>query len=255
MRDIESWLSIDELKNIYTSSYWNDIEEEKKKEWWINDGNYEKCLNYLRTSKLLDEYKYSEKFIVNHKNHSIKVADLAAGIGWTSALISKNKNVNEVHAVEISNHRIDSLFENAVKMLNGDSSKIFRYIGNFYELKFETESIDLIYMSQAFHHADKPLKLLHECDRVLKNDGRIILVGEHFIGFYKIIRKFFANLLKRRVIATNFYEMFPPDKTLGDHYYRKSDYQFMFQSLGYEIESFFPYTKDKLIYVADKKTK
>ena len=87
MREINSWLSDEELKSIYTSSYWNDINEEKKKEWWIEDGNYKKCLDYLDSSKLLYEYQQSEKFIKDFSTESIKIADLAAGIGWTSVLL------------------------------------------------------------------------------------------------------------------------------------------------------------------------
>jgi len=95
MRDIVSWITEKELENIYTSEYWNDIKEEKKKEWWIEDGNYKRCLNFLNQS-LMTEYKSSETFINNYNGDNIKVADLAAGIGWTSVLISKLKKVKEV---------------------------------------------------------------------------------------------------------------------------------------------------------------
>ena len=33
--------------------------------------------------------------------------------------------------------------------------------------------MNIIYLSQAFHHADQPLKLLDECNRVLTNDPGI----------------------------------------------------------------------------------
>ena len=186
MRDVVSQITEKQLENIYTSEYWNDINEEKKKEWWIEDGNYKRCLNFLNQS-LMTEYKSSETFINNYNGDNIKVADLAAGIGWTSVLISKLKKVKEVHSVEISKHRIGILFENSVKMLLGEENKLFRYLGSFYDLKFGDNSIDIVYMSQAFHHADAPLKLLYECDRVLKDNGRIILVGEHYIGIKRIL--------------------------------------------------------------------
>ena len=252
MRTIEKWLTDEELKSIYTSLYWNDIEEEKKKEWWIEDGDYEKCLNYLKTSKLLYEYKEAEKFVKDFKGKSLKIADLAAGIGWTSALLSKLPNIGEIHAVEISKHRLGSLFENSVRMFSGEEKKIFRYLGSFYDLKFKNKSIDIIFLSQAFHHADKPLKLLIECDRVLKYNGRIILVGEQYIGYKKIIRKFLSILVKRKSVVTNFYKMFKADHMLGDHYYRHSDYDFIFVSMGYDLKHQHLDTKN-VIYIADKK--
>lgn len=246
-----NWLTEEQIKSIYSSSYWNNIEEEKKKEWWIADGNYAKCLNYLKSTMLLHECQESQKFINNSQGDYLKVADLAAGIGWTSALLSKLHEVKEVHAVEISSHRLGLLFEHSVKMLSGDESKIFRYLGSFYDLHFDDNSIDIVFMSQAFHHADNPLKLLIECDRVLKDGGRIILVGEHYIGLKRFIRRFMSVLIKAKKITTNFYELFTPDPVAGDHYYRNSDYYFMFRALGYDVKHYI-LDSGNVIYVADK---
>jgi len=250
MKEVIYWISDDELKNIYSAEYWNDLNEEMKKEWWIDDGDYERCMNYLNKSLML-EYNESKVYIENFNKTDIDILDLAAGIGWTSVLMSKMKNVSSVHAVEISKHRITSLFEHCNIMLSGMGDKINRYLGSFYDIKLENNSIDLIYMSQAFHHANAPMKLLFECDRVLKNSGRIILVGEHYIGLKLIIRRFIANLIKKRKLTFNFYELFQPNSISGDHYYRISDYQFLFESLGYS----FQYKKlknGKAIFIADK---
>ena len=254
MREIEHWITEEELKDIYTSSYWNDIEIEKKNAWWIADGDYEKCLDYLKSSNLLLQYKESEEYIKNFvdEKENIFIADLAAGIGWTSALLSKLPSVDKVFTVEISKHRLGHLFESCCNMLQGNSKKINRYLGSFYDLKFDNNSIDLIYLSQAFHHAENPLKLIIECDRVLKNDGRIILIGEHYIGPFQIIRKILSNLIKRRYFSTNFYKIFTPDEILGDHYYRNSDYYFFFQSLGYDLKHK-TLIDNTTIYIADKK--
>jgi len=250
LREIKYWLTDADLESIYTSKYWNDIEKEKEKEWWIKDGNYKNCLNYLNSSGLLSEYQDSEKFI-QELPKEIVIADLASGIGWTSALLSKLPNVTEVHAVEISKHRLGILFENAIKMLKGEDQKIHRYLGSFYNLKFEDNSIDVIYMSQAFHHAEKPLALITECDRVLSKDGRIVLVGEHYMGPRQMIKKAIANLIRCRIKGWSFYEIFPPDKELGDHYYRVSDYYFLFNSMGYNLKHYHC-KKGKVIYIADK---
>lgn len=233
---VEQWIADEALDAIYSSAYWNDVEEEKKKEWWIADGNYKRCTDYLTRGGLLDEWAVVEAMISDWLpgNASANVADLAAGIGWTSALFSKLDKINMVHAVEISKHRLVELFPHAVKMFDGKPQKIKRYIGSFYELGLPNESMDIVFLSQAFHHSDEPLKLLFEIDRVTRRGGGVILSGENYISLYAQVRKMIALLVKERRLSTNFYQNFPPDDTSGDHYYRLSDYYLFFQLMGYK---------------------
>lgn len=248
---VQSWLSETQLREIYTAAYWNDIEEERRKEWWIEDGDYARCRNYLEHSGLMREYEQAEAFIRGVPRPGLRVADLAAGIGWTSALLSRVENVAEVSAVEISRHRLERLFPHSVAMLSGRSDKIRRYLGSFYELRLEARSMDVVYLSHAFHHADRPQQLLTECDRVLRPGGRIIVAGEHEIGPRTIARRFAAVLLRQRRVVTDFRRLFPPDSLLGDHYYRRSDYRLMFGALGYSLQHRVAPSGNGL-YIADK---
>lgn len=233
---VDQWLSDDALEQIYSAAYWNDIEEEKKKEWWIADGNYERCMGYLKHAGLLDEWAIVEKWMLELSSHNhLRVADLAAGIGWTSALFSRLNNVAEVHATEISRHRLTNLLPYAVDMLNGSPEKIKRYLGSFYDLGFDAESMDVVFLSQAFHHADQPLKLLTEIDRVTRRGGVIFLSGENYIGPKALTKRLIKTILGQRKICFNFHELFPPDDITGDHYYRLSDYYMFFRLLGYKL--------------------
>ena len=251
LTDVQKWLSEDEIAKIYTASYWNNIEEEKRKEWWIEDGNYSRCLEYLQTSKLMHEYRQAEEFIREIPGRDLRVGDLAAGIGWTSALLSKIDTVGEVHAVDISVHRIERLFPHCVTMLGGVGAKIRRYLGSFYDLKLPDGYLDVVFLSQAFHHAEFPLHLMIECDRVLKADGRLIMVGEHNIGAFRLVKRFVKVLLRQRRIVASFRALFPPDPVLGDHYYRRTDYNFLFEAMGYGAKRRVAST-GQTIFVADK---
>jgi ubiquinone/menaquinone biosynthesis C-methylase UbiE len=158
---------------------------------------------------LLDEYELAEKFIRQYSIKNLKIADLAAGTGWTCALISKLSEVDLVHAVEISQHRIEELFEKTVRILEGNPAKIKRYLGSFYEIKLENSSVDIDVLSQAFHHSDEPLLLLKKVSRILKKGGSALLIGEHYIDWKKILRRIISILLKERRLSVNFYDLFP----------------------------------------------
>jgi ubiquinone/menaquinone biosynthesis C-methylase UbiE len=159
--------------------------------------------------------------------------------------------VAEVHAVEISAHRIERLFPHCVTMLDGVAGKIRRYLGSFYDLQLPDGCLDVVFLSQAFHHAERPLHLMIECDRVLKPTGRLIMVGEHNIGTLQVIGRFLKVLLQQKRIVANFRSLYPPDPVLGDHYYRQTDYRFLFEAMGYGVKHRVAST-GQTIFVADK---
>lgn len=233
MDKIIKWINDDELDSIYTSDYWNDIEKEKEKVWWLNDDRDIQILfKHLIDSGLDKEIKAVREHINSRKN--LKVADLASGTGWFSSILSSIDDIMEVSSVEISKHRIGDLFEKTVYLMQGDSQKIKRYLGSFYDLKFK-QPLDIIFLCQGFHHAQKPFQLLVECEKNLKNGGEIILLGEHYISLWMLIKKFFKNIMLNGKLTLNFFDLFPPDEKLGDHYYRSSDYFLMASSVGMEL--------------------
>jgi len=109
------------------------------------------------------------------------------------------------------------------------------YSGSFYELGFENSSMDIVFMSQAFHHADQPLKLLSETDRVTAKGGSVILSGENYVSMYSQVKRMVKTFVKQRRFCSNFYENFPADNISGDHYYRLADYYLFFSLLGYKV--------------------
>jgi SAM-dependent methyltransferase len=258
-RDVESpveqWLDDGALRSIYSSNYWNDLAAERSKEWWIVEGSeaaYARLRAYLDESGLMEDYVVAEPYVSEMSSAALSIADLASGIGWTSSLLSKLPNVGRVHAVEISKHRLELLFPQAVKMFGGDWTKITRNLGSFYQLKFDDSSLDLVFLSSAFHHAENPLRLLTEVDRVLRPGGRLILIGETHLSRFAVARRIAKMLVTRRRLVTNFFELFPPDDELGDHYYRESDYYLFGQMLGYRILKYSVQRRGTLTVVLEK---
>lgn len=255
LRPIVKWLDEKALRSIYTSQYWNDLTAEQSKEWWIADGGeraYERLRSSLDEAGLMAEYRMAEQSVAEIPRNDLVIADLASGIGWASSLFSKLPNVRSVHAVEISQHRLELLFPQAVRMFKGEAAKLNRNLGSFYNLQFADTSMDVVFLSSAFHHASSPLRLLSEIDRVLKPGGKLILIGENFIGAKAIIRRMIKKLLIERTFCSNFYELFPPDQDLGDHYYRVSDYYFFLQMIGYRVVKFSVQNKQSAMLISEK---
>jgi SAM-dependent methyltransferase len=252
---VDHWLDEQTLSSIYSSRYWNDLAAERTKEWWIADGGkaaYARLGTYLEESGLMEDYSLAETYISSMAESRLVIADLASGIGWTSSLLSKLPNVDRVHAVEISQHRLELLFPQAVQMFGGNWTKITRNLGSFYKLRFGDMSLDVVFLSSAFHHAENPLRLLTEIDRVLKPGGRLILIGETHISRWSVARRVAKNLLTQRRLTTNFFELFPPDNELGDHYYRHSDYFFFGQLLGYKVLKYSVQRRNTVVVVLEK---
>jgi SAM-dependent methyltransferase len=252
---VVAWVDDSGLGSIYSAHSWNDLAEERSKEWWIAGGTeeeYARLRSYLNDTGLMDDYRIAERYIAQLPGASLAVADLAAGIGWTSSLLSRLSNVGSVSAVDISRHRLELLFPQAIHMFEGDAAKLKRHLGSFYELGFARDSMDVVLLSAAFHHASNPLRLLNEVDRVLKPGGHLVLIGENFVGTMAIFRRVIRKLLTERRICTNFYELFPPDDIWGDHYYRVSDYYFLLQMVGYRVVTFSIQRKQTTTIIATK---
>jgi SAM-dependent methyltransferase len=252
---VSAWLDDRSLEAVYSAQSWNDLAEERLKEWWIADGTEEqfaRLRSYLDETGSMQDYRIAEDFVARLPATKLAIADLAAGVGWTSSLLSRLPNVGSVHAVDISRHRLELLFPQAIRMFQGDATKLQRSIGSFYELGFSDSSMDVALLSAAFHHASNPLRLLSEIDRVLKPSGHLIMIGENVIGPMAIMRRMARKLLLERRLCTNFYELFPPDHSWGDHYYRVSDYFFLLQLVGYTVVKFSVQKKQTATVIAVK---
>ena len=248
MKEIEYWIKSEDSEEMFSSNYWNNIENEKEKEWWIEDSKDKKVFNFLKKSGLSEEFTIAIKDI----NLRGKILDLAAGTCWTSAILSKYENVEFIDAVEFSHHRIAKLAPITIESLGGDMNKINRIYGSFYDIKREDNYYDFIILSQAYHHAEFPLKLFHECDRVLKKGGKIIIIGEHIIGFKTIIRRFIKNLLKMKINFNIMKEFYHHDDPLGDHFYMEHDYAFTFFAYGYSYEVIKTNLRDSTVFIGTK---
>ena len=147
--------------------------------------------------------------------------------------------------MEISKHRLLKIAPVVLDLFSANKQKIARVIGSFYDIKLPEGTIDFCFMSQAFHHADNPNRLLSEVWRILKPSGFALIIGENPIFPSDFLKKYIKNIIKMILplsrfnsspvykLFPSFRELYPPDKELGDHYYRIEDYFHIFKQNGF----------------------
>jgi len=251
--DIEYWIKNEEIEEVQTSRYWNDEKVEKEKLFYSIDLADTKAINHIRKSGLEETFNNAVN-LSKKKGNKISgvVLDIAAGVGFTSAIISKNENVNKVYCIDISEHRLKKIAPVIFKQYDANEEKIVRIVGSFYNIKLDDSSVDLVVMSQAFHHALEPKKMLSEIYRVLKKSGLIIITGEKIIGYkmylLKLLKKiindllillrFKKNLSNQRLFSYQFRDLFPSNETKGDTHYTLSMVRRLFYDAGFEFKHY-----------------
>ena len=216
---INHWLEKKELQDIEFSNYWNDEEKETSKEWYILDGNFQKMEDYLDRSNLIKGLENS-LYLMNKFNFDInnKIGlNLAAGNLWLESKLFEYYTPKKIYSVEMSEHRLLKIGPKVLEHYKVPSDKIELCLGSFYDIKLSDNSIDFIVLSQALHHASEPLKLLSEVNRVLKDDGFIILMGES------------------EVTDTTRSE---EDIMMGDFYYTRDEYESMFNQSDFQFHTY-----------------
>lgn len=245
---LEFWMKQEDISRVFSSKYWNNEYKETEKEFDIRDGNIEKLFKFLDSSEYRQQFAtlllFASEMRLEIQGTGV---DVAAGVCWTTSLLSKLTNVRRLYAVDISRHRLEKLAPLVFDVFEADSAKIVRALGSFYDIHLPEGSVNFCFLSQAYHHADNPHKLLGELRRVLWPGGIILLMGETPISFWAIGKRRLKNLLKmvlpRKLyyappiykLFPTFQELFPPDLELGDHYYRLKDYFAFFQDNGFSL--------------------
>ena len=179
--EVQYWLLPSDIKQMEYSEYWNNEEFEKNKAWYVLDGDFAKMAKHLEDAGLAHQLQQCLTFLKNTLNQPLRGvgADLAAGNLWVIPYLIKEGKVEKIYAVEYSQHRLLKLGPKVLQHYKVPQDKVVFCLGSFYQLKLPNHSLDFVLLSSAFHHADRPHSLLAEIQRVLKPDGRCLIIGEH----------------------------------------------------------------------------
>ena len=137
-------------------------------------------------------------------------------------------------------------------MLEGKKNKIYRCFGSFYDCKIDPATVDIVYLSQAFHHADKPILLATECKRILKKGGKVIIIGEKTITKRFLVVRYLKNLLKNRKIVPTLRDLLPKDLVKGNNHFPAETYDFIWGGLDFKWLYSNNFSSGMSVYVFEK---
>jgi ArsR family transcriptional regulator len=125
----------------------------------------------------------------------LTVADLGAGEGTLSQLLAEN--AHKVIAIDNSPKMVE--FGSKLARKHGFKNLEYR-LGDIQDPPIAKESIDLAIFSQALHHAVRPERALAGASRILRKNGRVVILDllshrfekarelylDHWLGFSEV---------------------------------------------------------------------
>jgi len=252
---VEYWLDDAEAGDIEYASYWNDSDVERTKEWDVRAGRFGQVEDYLGAVGLAEDLSACLVAAQRLRGRALGPTgvDLAAGTLWAVPALLQDSGVERLWCVEYSRHRLLEIAPLMLDHYEVDPSRVVLCFGSFYDLQLPTGSVDFAFLSQAFHHADRPAALLAELRRVLAPGGVVMIIGEHriLLRHYALYaaraagrllpaplrkRLFVQSPTVRKTFPPSGSDIIPTDPLLGDHSYTLAEYKHMFGEAGFRVE-------------------
>ena len=173
------------------------------------------------------------------------VADIGAGVGWTSAIMALDPKVRRVHLVEPSDAR--RVCAPAVAQHFGvEAGKIKFHAGSFTNPVID-EQVDLVVLCAAFHHCwardiDPLFDAIHTLLKPTPN-ARVLIANEHFVDWTWQARRL-VSWAKRAIRGERSYfwpgNLRAPDPFDGEHWRSRGEVETIFSNAGFDarIEEF-----------------
>jgi SAM-dependent methyltransferase len=183
--------------------------------------------------------------------NSIVIADIGAGVCWTSAILANHPKVKVVYAIEPSENRLR--YAGFVTKHFGVEDKV-RIINGTFSDPNVPDKVDMVLMCGSLHHCyDSQLpSLFSNIKRLLKPDGKILIADEHYVDWLWTSRRLLSYLKHFREHSQLFYypltRLRAPDPFGGEHWRTKRELKTIFNKYGF-ISQFFRHdgllSKDK----------
>lgn len=244
------------------------VNEDLAEHWDVNESpkSFSKMLNHISITtnfKAHFEKELSYPSLFKAPKDSLIVADIGAGVGWTSAMIALRPEVKKVYVIEPSSKRL-SRVPYVMKHFGIPESKYILINGGFENLQIN-EKINLAVLSSSFHHCfdNQMPTLFKNLKDLLLNEkqfdfidyhgekknfnykGKILIASEHFVNLFwtaRKVQKYFNNIVIKYIKPKNydpkisFGNWRAPDPFDGEHHRTKKEIIKIFKKANFEFD-------------------
>jgi SAM-dependent methyltransferase len=104
---------------------------------------------------------------------TMNVADIGAGSGYLTRLLSPRVPRGHVYAVDVQPEMVDALKEVAARP---EFANVVPILGTAMDTRLSADTVDLVVMVDVYHELEYPAEIMHSVLKALKPGGRIAFV-------------------------------------------------------------------------------
>lgn len=219
------------------------VDEDVGSHWRVDSSisSFERLLYHIEVRSNFKIY-FEEAFeklnnTVNFEQEKIKVADIGAGVGWSSAIMAQNPRVTLVYSIDPSENRLRHNMWVAKHFQVENKVRIIK--GTFQEPNVP-EKVDLILLCASLHHCfDDHLKgLFASIRQVLKPNGVLLVANDHYVNWWWSVKRFIGYFRKLLKVHYTLGNLRAPDPFGGEHWRTKKELDYIFHREGFKAKYF-----------------
>ena len=168
--------------------------------------------------------------------------DLGSGVGCISATIAEDDKVEKIYSIEIVENVVNLCQPVVINKILGDKrNKVISIVGDFDNIELPNNSVDFSVSWFSMHHSNNLEVTLKECLRVLKPNGRLVIVDRAHNNSTKDSE---LQRMMNIVYSSDFMSKnYRPEGSIltrkdnGEHEYRFYEWEDFFKKSGFQIIS------------------
>lgn len=205
----------------------NTVRDRKKESYKIFD-DIAKTYDFLNhfLSMGIDIYWRNQLLKFIPKKENINALDLATGTGDVAITLSKAPNIKKITGLDLSIGMIEVGREKVKKKKLEQMINLM--IGDGTNLEIQDKTVDLVTISFGIRNFNDPQKSLHEINRVLKTNGRVMImefsipknyfIKQIYFFYFRNLLPFVGNIVSKHKDAYTYLNQSVEDFPYGEEF-------------------------------------